>query len=303
MTKSWRYLYKLSTNIYNNRELSYEVIPLPFSDQKRVQIFSGKSDKTEESGTTYIYIELSKELNAKNNYANFQRLLNLIYMETGLPTHFISVPIDESKTFKEVLSKFASKNYYYPSRSYSGTAPQPDHIARVKTCVNLMSGLDKDHFDRFDNALNTYVWALELMELPNPHLKYTLYMTLFLSSINQLASDPTFCSGHPNCPVCGREVSHQLKGERQAIVDLINELLTGKEIDVAAEMIKRLYSDLRSHFLHSGLLSGKEKNGGFLTEMGDSTKIIEDMVNVLIMNRRLLEQFLVKRQVIYENSN
>jgi len=79
--------------------------------------------------------------------------------------------------------------------------------------------------------------------------------------------------------------------------------LTGKEIDVAAEMIKRLYSDLRSHFLHSGLLSGKEKNGGFLTEMGDSTKIIEDMVNVLIMNRRLLEQFLVKRQVIYENSN
>ena len=37
-----------------------------------------------ELGVVYVYLELSKELGEQNAFANFQRLLNLIYLETGL---------------------------------------------------------------------------------------------------------------------------------------------------------------------------------------------------------------------------
>jgi hypothetical protein len=50
-------------------------------------------------------------------------------------------------------------------------------------CGEALRKLSNKDFIKFDNALNTYAWALELRELPNPHLKYTLYMTLFLSAI------------------------------------------------------------------------------------------------------------------------
>ena len=74
-------------------------------------------------------------------------------------------------------------------------------------------------------------------------------------------------------------------------------MLTGRGVDDAVERVGRLYGELRSSFLHSGTLSGKEKIGGFLSEgVGDTVLITEDMVNTLVLNRQLLEQFLVKKQ-------
>ncbi|KKQ95552.1 MAG: hypothetical protein UV74_C0001G0055 [Candidatus Woesebacteria bacterium GW2011_GWB1_43_14] len=296
-TASWRYLFKLPVNTYNNDDPYYELKPLPLSDQKRVVIFAGKNDASLRGlGVVYIYLELSKELNAQNTFANLQRLLNLIYLETGLPTRYSAVRLNKAKEIKDVLKYFGSLKHN-DSKSYSGTAPENNHIFRVKGCVELMWGLTKKDFEKFDNALNTFVWASELMEIPNPHLKYTLYMTLFLSSINQLANNPVFCKGHPFCSVCKKRVNHQTKSERQAIVDLIKELLTGKNLDQATKMVKRLYSKLRSAFLHSGFLSGKEKEGGFLANgITDTAPLMEDMMNTLVINRKLLEQFLVKRQ-------
>jgi hypothetical protein len=295
--KVWRYLFKLPVNTYNNDDPYYELKPLPLSDQKRVVIFAGKNDASlRDLGVVYIYLGLSKKLNAQNTFANLQRLLNLIYLETGLPTRYSVIQLNKTKDIKDVLKYFGSPKHNDP-KSYSGTAIKNNHIFRVKTCVELIWGLTKKDFEKFDNALNTFVWASELMEIPNPHLKYTLYMTLFLSSINQLANNPVFCKGRPFCSVCRKRVSHQLKSERQAIVDLINELLTGKNLDQATEMVKRLYSKLRSAFLHSGFLSGKEKEGGFLASgMTDTAPLMEDMMNTLIINRKLLEQFLVKKQ-------
>jgi len=300
---SWRYLFKLPVNIFNNEMVGYEINPLPYSDQGKVVIFAGKSDQMEDQGIVYIYLELLKELSQGNNFANLQRLLNLIYMETGLPTHPFPVQIDEGETADQVISRFMSKTFYYPDRSYSGTASQPNHIARVQSCVSLISRLNKKNFNKFDNALNTYVWALELMELPNPHLKYTLYMTLFLSSIEQLVDIPATCKHKPLpvCEGCGKEfANHHPKGKgvRQAFEDFIREMLTGSGVDDAVERVNRLHQKLRSSFLHSGTLSGAEKVGGFLTDgTNDTTLIVEDMMNTLILNRQLLEQFLLKRQI------
>lgn len=297
-TRTWRYLFKLPLNIYNNEKASYELKPLSYSDQEKVVVFAGKDDTgVHELGMVYVYLELSKELVEQNTFTNLQRLLNLIYLETGLPTRFVSVPLDKMKDAERVLKHFESPSFYDPKRSYSGTAPESNHIFRVQACVRLLNKLKEKDFEKFDNALNTFVWASELMEIPNPHLKYTLYMTLFLSSINQLASNPVFCSGHPVCSECKKEINHQAIGEKQAIVNLINELLTGKNLVQATKMVKRLYSDLRSAYLHSGFLSGKEKTGGFLANgMSDTAPLMEDMMNTLLINRKLLEQFLVKRQ-------
>lgn len=294
----WRYLFKLPLNTYNNEKSSYELKPLLYSDQNRVVIFSGEANRgIGRLGVIYVYLELSKELSEQSSFANLQRLLNLIYLETGLPTRFASVPLNKTKDAESVLKHFGSPSFYDPKRSYSGTAPANNHILRVQSCAELLNKLEKKDFERFDNALNTFVWASELMEIPNPHLKYTLYMTLFLSSINQLASNPVFCSGRPVCPKCKKEISHQEKGEKQAIVDLINELLTGKNLNQALKMVKRLYGDLRSAFLHSGFLSGKEKEGGFLASGAiDTAPLVEDMMNTLLINRKLLEQFLIRRQ-------
>ncbi|MDP3987448.1 MAG: hypothetical protein Q8P81_04455 [Nanoarchaeota archaeon] len=298
--ETWRYLFKLPLNTYNNEKADYELKPLPYSDQNKAVVFAGKNDTGVcELGVVHVYLELSKELGEQNAFANLQRLLNLIYLETGLPTRFVSVPIDKGADVESVLKHYGNQNFYDPKRSYSGTAPEGNHILRVQACVELLNKLKKKDFEKFDNALNTFVWASELMEIPNPHLKYTLYMTLFLSSINQLANNPVFCSGHPACPVCKKEINHQVKGEKQSIDDLINELLTGKNLDQAVKMVKRLYGDLRSAYLHSGFLSGKEKAGGFLANgISNTAPLMEDMMNTLLINRKLLEQFLVKRQTI-----
>jgi len=297
-TKTWQYLFKLPLNTYNNEKASYKLKPLSYSDQNKVVIFAGKNNTgVRELGVVYVYLDFSKEFDEQNAFMNLQRLLNIIYLETGLPTRFVSVPLDKMEDIEGVLKHFGSPSFYDPKRSYSGTAPEGNHIFRVQACVELLDKLRKKDFEKFNNALNTFVWASELMEIPNPHLKYTLYMTLFLSSINQLANNPVFCSGHPTCPVCKKEISHQTKGEKQAIVDLINELLTGKNLDLAVKMVKRLYGDLRSAYLHSGFLSGKEKTGGFLAKgMSDTAPLMEDMMNTLLINRKLLEQFLIKRQ-------
>ncbi len=299
---SHSYLFKLPSNIFNNEEPSYEINPFPNSDQNKVLVFGGNNDQMVGQSIVYVYLELSKELNDSNRFINLQRLLNLVYMETGLPTYILPVQIDKNDSIKDLLAKYASMSFCSPRISYSGTAPKHNHIARVKACTDLMIGLSNGNFRRFDNAINTYVWALELMELPNPHLKYTLYMTLFLSSIEQLIDDPSTCKHKPipQCEGCGKKFAGhhpEGKGRSKATEAFIREMLTGNGVNDAVVRVDRLYQKLRSSFLHNGTLSGREKVGGFLSDKVDDNRlIVEDMMNTLILNRQLLEQFLVRRQ-------
>ncbi|GAF77718.1 unnamed protein product, partial [marine sediment metagenome] len=120
----WRYLFKLPVNTYNNDDPYYELKPLPCSDQKKVVIFAGKNDaRPSDLGFVYVYLELSKELSAQNTFANLQRLLNLIYLETGLPTRYDAVQLNGAKDVKSVLKYFGSSKHN-DSKSYSGTAPE-----------------------------------------------------------------------------------------------------------------------------------------------------------------------------------
>jgi hypothetical protein len=53
--KSWRYLFKLPVNFFNNKKVGYEISPLPYSDQEKVIVFAGKNDLTNgRSIVTYI---------------------------------------------------------------------------------------------------------------------------------------------------------------------------------------------------------------------------------------------------------
>src|SRR3990167_5838126 len=163
----------------------------------------------------------------------------------------------------------------------------------------------KDH-KIFDNALNTYIWAKEITRIPNFHLKYTLFMTLFLSSINQLANKPqAICIANGNqtsyliCEKCKEKTG--LRHETSHINEiekLIRELITGKDIEIHVKKVKKMYHELRSAFLHDGLLRGSEKEGGFIFGVSSEKEreLVEDMINIEGLNRKLLELFLQKRQ-------
>ena len=76
----------------------------------------------------------------------------------------------------------------------------------------------------------------------------------------------------------------------------MRELLTGKALDQGINKFKKLYSELRSSFLHAGKLSGREKEGGFLFDFRGSGDLMVDEMELLITCRQLFKQFLVKRQ-------
>lgn len=302
-----KYLFKLPVNFYNNSASYYQITPLPNSDIVVGYFFAGISTSPLPSTPpiVYFFLELDKKLDRENQFMNLQRWLNLVYLETGLPTYYQEIPIPENSSFESVFNEFSADNYHNPDISFHGTATNPGHIGRAVYCAKMWSALDDESFEKFDNALNTYIWALEITQLPNPDLKYTLYMTLFLSSINQLASNPEFCKLHPVCTECKKELMHQTKGEKQAIEELMKELLTGEALEEGVKKFKRLYSKLRSEFLHSGKLSGGEKVGGFLSHFEDSANLMTDEMELVITCRQLLEQFLVvksKKRKYHENS-
>lgn len=295
-TKIWRYLFKLQ-NFYNNKKPFYKIDSLRQSDINEAYFFAGVQDHSQfDISITYLYIELSKELNEENHYANLQRLLNLIALETIQVSNFKEVAIKQSDNFQKIY-KIYKTNKYSSNKSFHPLAPEPNHIFRVQRLVMLLSKLPPKNFEKFDNSLNTFIWALEVRQNINPHLKFTLYMMLLLSSIEQLCDEPKYCKLHELCTECKREMFHHKKGEGQSnsLKSLIEGLLTGTGVDEGVKRVQRLYIKLRSPFLHSGKLYGEEKKGGFLSAVSRDKELLEDEVNILIMNKILLEQFCVKK--------
>jgi hypothetical protein len=84
--------------------------------------------------------------------------------------------------------------------------------------------------------------------------------------------------------------------KKQAIEDLMRELLTGEALEQGVKKFKKLYSELRSSFLHAGKLSGKEKEGGILFDFINTGDLMVNEMELIITCRQLFEQFLVKRQ-------
>lgn len=299
-----RNLFILTMNTYNNERAIYEIIPLRDSDIKRSVVFAGRYSKniisSDNLGPTCLYLETEEEINENNYYKNVQRLLNLIWLATCLPVEYLTEDIEEYNNFESLYDDYKCNIFYNPNIIH-GLVSDRSPISRVASYSMLMQKLKNEDFKKFDNSLNTYTWAQEIERLPNFHLKYTLYMMLYLSSIDQLANaSPIICNGNIVCEECGTKISKMHETSRISEIEkLVKNLLTGNNVNNHVEFIKRHYGKLRSAFLHHGIIRGFEKEGGFLfgASSEKQKELLEDMINIKMLNRKLLELFLNNRQI------
>ncbi len=289
-------------NTYNNEAPAYEVQPLPKSDLEKIVVFAGKVELTPRlrDRETFLYLETKVLLNDSNGYGNLRILSYLIELATGLFSEPIYLDISELTTFEEVLDKYKAERFHEPGVSYGGMVNDDNPIMKIPLYSKYLNCLVGKDIKKFENALQTYIWAQEIQRLPNPQLHYTLYMTLFLSSIDQLAENPRpvhpACTSRLVCPDCGETLNMKHSTSHVAEIErLIRSLITGNDVDVIVARVKKLYHQLRSNFLHDGLLSGGERDGGFLAGITSEIELMEDMANLTTLNRKLLELFLQDR--------
>jgi hypothetical protein len=299
-----RYLFSYRLNTYNNKEQSYELVPIPGSDISKAVLFAG-NDGTPAAmpaplparRNTFLYLETNVHINTANRYQNLTFISQMVQLETGLPAEPAELDISSLHTFDEVLTRYGSDEYYSPGVSFGGMVNTPDGITKVAALCQFLANVHEDDANKFKNALQSFTWAKETEQI-NPHLKYTLFMSLHLSSINQLADNPhPVCPSHLVCQDCGKtlNIKHSTShsGEMEG---LIRRLLTGSSVNTHVRLVKKLYGNLRSDYLHDGLLSGSEREGGFLADTpADNPRhiqLVEDMANVEGLNRILLGLFL-----------
>jgi hypothetical protein len=310
-----QYLYCFPSNTYNNEELYYE-FPALIGATKRAVVFAGSRESLGlpvvahfmDAGITCLYLETETPITQENLYETFLLHSYLIWLATGLPTNnerTIKIN-DDLDTFEKVFEKYGKTNSYQEGVSYGGMVRDVNPLQRFRAYGRFLVDLSEKDVQKFENALQTYIWAQEMQMLPNPHRKYTLYMTLFVASIEQLADEQGHnavggkeCKSKIVCPDCSVEIyGYHKSGIAKNCENLIRELLTGDKVDEAASLFKMLYSKVRSGYIHAGKLSGDERSGGFLVGgmMSDSQKsIIENMANIENLSRMMLELFLQKR--------
>lgn len=296
-------LFILEANLYNNEKPYYEITPLRDSDIKRCVIFGGKFSKNinypkDGLGVTCLYLETEKEINENNYFNNVQRLLNLVWLATGSPIDYQIEEIEGYDNFESIYNDYKCDMFYNPNIIH-GLISDKSPINRVVAYSLLIQKLSTEDFEKFDNALYTYTLAQEIERLPDPHLKYTLYMMLYLSSIEQLANlNQTICNANIVCEKCGKKVGSKHETTRTYEIKKLIEELLEKDVEKISSLITRLYGKLRSGFLHRGTLRGSEKKGGFLFGVSseEGKKLVEEMANIKLINRNLLELFLFKRQ-------
>jgi len=205
---------------------------------------------------------------------------------------------DVYKTVQEAVKKNLANKFYAPGIRY-GVQLDWDLPLRIAAYSQKVTNLSPKNQKRFWRALQTFSYARQIAYLPNPQYKYTLYMTLHLASINQLADDPQNLhdpSANLVCPQCGEtNIPHQTSHVEE-IIKLIKELIPKEHQEKYIKFMKSLYHPIRSGFIHRGSFAGKEDLGGFIALWKQNVKLSEDDINLMIFNRLLLEQFLVKRQ-------
>lgn len=310
-----RYLYYFPSSTYNNENPYYE-FPASIGITKKAVVFAGSRESlglcsnthSSEMGVTCLYLETEPPITQENQYETLLLHSYLIWLATGLPTNNEkSIQIDDDlDTFEKVFEKYGQKSSYNKDVNYGGMVRDVNPLQRFQMYGHFLVNLSEENVRKFENALQTYIWAKELQMLPNPHRKYTLYMTLFVASIEQLADEQGHnvfngkkCQSKVICPDCSEEIFGYHKSSIAKNCEaLIRELLTGNNVNEAVLLFKRLYSKVRSGYIHAGQLSGDERVGGFLSGgmLTDSQKnIVENMANLETLSRQLLELFLHRR--------
>jgi len=245
---------------------------------------------------TFIYLETSKPIDTVNRYENVEKLCQMICLATGMPADPEEIKISQNTTFENIFDKYKNTNYFKKGAVYGGRITYFNPLEKIVIYSHFLHKITLKSNDKFENALQTFCFAYELEMRKNPRSKYTLCTTLYLVSINQLADNPkTVCKGYCICSECGEKINMQHKSgsDRDEIEKLIKKLITGNNISEAVSLAKKMYN-LRSAYIHRGVMSGKEKEGGFFAEVGSdkNNKLLEDLINLSNLNRILIELYL-----------
>jgi len=295
----FNYLYSYPLLPFNNEKELYELNPLKFSENRRVILFSGKSKFSQihnNQGIVYLFIQSNKEIKGFGDYKNLLALIQILCLFTNIYLEPTKEKLEENQSFDDILKIYSSEKFSNPEVQYDNT--KYDSLSLVPEFVDKINYLNKKDLDKFLNALFTFSMSEKLARESNPHMTYTLQMTLFIISICQLVNPvKRKCDGKMVCNKCGNQADHWDNNERREIKALIDELfpkVNEKSRGKWKEVIEEAYGQIRSGFVHDGNYFAQEMEGGFLSGSWDDEKIeiVEKGVNLEFMTRSILRKFI-----------
>lgn len=286
---------------YNCKDASYDLTPLPGSIIQSGKIFACNKRVIpigEHNGTLAIALKLRSDPNEVTYYKSIERLKNLICLSyTTMPQE--QRWEDTSSNVDEIVRDNLAEHFYNPEIRY-GSQLDWDLPLRVAAYTQLFSRLEPAKQKRFWQALQTFCYARQIAHLPNPQYRYTLYMSLHLASIDQLADNPKNLHNDPNvkltCPVCGELNFTHNTSHVDEIEKLIRSFIDADHAEVWVTLMRKLYHPVRSNFVHDGSFAGLEEIGGFIALWEDNVTLGENDINLMILNRMLLEKYLQENQ-------
>lgn len=285
---------------YNCERSSYDLTPLPGSIIKTGKIFA--CDKQiappdNHNGTLAVALDLAAELDEKTYYKSIERLKNLICLAYDTMPNEHRLEYTDS-SLEDIVNANLSKRFYNPHIRY-GSQLTWDLPMRVAAYSQHLANMPELAQSRFWQALQTYCYARQIAHLPNPQYKYTLYMSLHLASIDQLAENPKNLHNKNTkltCPMCGElKITHNTSHVDE-IDKMMRTLIEPDKVEVWITLMKKLYHPVRSNFVHDGNFAGLEDIGGFIAMWENNTELSENDINLMILNKMLLEKFLQANQ-------
>jgi hypothetical protein len=295
----FNYLYSFPLLPFNNEEELYELKPLEFSENHRVLLFSGKSKFSQihnNQGIVYLFIQSEKEIKGFGDYKNLLVIIQILSLFTNIYLEPTREKLEENQSFDDILEIYSSEKFSNPEVQYNNT--KYNSLSLVPEFIDKINCLNKEDLGKFLNALFTFSMSVKLAREGNPHMTYTLQMTLFIISMCQLVNPVKIkCGGKMVCNKCGDQAEHWDNNERREIKALIDELfpkVNEKSRGEWKEVIEEAYKKIRSGFVHNGNYFAQEMKGGFLSGSWDEEKIeiVERGVNLEFMTRSILRKFI-----------
>jgi hypothetical protein len=288
--------------IYNCKDSVYDLTPLPGSIIRGGKIFACNKQLVtappghNTHGTLAVALKLSASPNEHTYYKSIERLKNLICLSyTAMPQEHKWQEVET--TVHSTVNNNLATHFYNPEVRFGGQLDW-DLPLRVAAYSQNIAGLSEGSQSKFWQALQTFCFARQIAHLPNPQFKYTLYMTLHLASINQLADEPKSLHTPPVhlvCPECNeRSGLIHSTSHLTEIKNLIDRLVPAEHSERYKTFIDGLFHRVRSSYIHRGEFAGSEDIGGFIALFGNNVELPENDINLMILNRSLLEQFIVQ---------
>lgn len=285
--------------VYNCNDPSYDLTPFPDSTIQAGKVFACNRQlipMDDHNGTLAVALKLRSAPDESTYYKSIERLKNLICLSyTSMPQEHTWQDVGTS--IDQVVNGNLAERFHNPDVRYGGQLDW-DLPLRVAAYSQNIAGLSEEKQSRFWQALQTFCYARQIAHLPNPQYKYTLYMTLHLASINQLAEEPQSLHNPPVhlvCPECNQRsgLTHTTSHLTE-IKNLIDRLVPPERSERWKDFIDGLFHRVRSSYIHRGQFAGSEDIGGFIALFGTNVELPENDINLMVLNRSLLEQFIVQ---------